>query len=225
MQSRFTDDTITIPRLTSFSDGVFAIAVTLLVFGLKVPHLTGGDIHSKLPQAILQMLPGFTTYMLTFLVIAILWTFHHRMLNLVNRIDTGFLWLNILYLLAISFLPFPAALFGTYPSEAISFIFYIGSLSFAGVLATFMLGYAARKQRLIKKEVSAETVKYLFYRQATSLVVFVLSVPVAFYRLQLARDFLFALFPLHWLTRYYFRKYMGKTAWQPKGGRPPLSNA
>jgi len=109
--SRYTDETISIARLTSFSDGVFAIAVTLLVFNLKVPHIAANLVHEQLPSAMLGMLPNFSTYIISFLLVATYWTFHHRMMNLVERIDTPFLWMNIYYLLVISFIPFPPAIF------------------------------------------------------------------------------------------------------------------
>jgi len=210
--SRITDDTITTARLTSFSDGVFAIAVTLLVFNLKVPHIPADEVHMQLPYAILGMVPSFTTYVLTFLLVALYWTFHHRMLNLVTHIDTPFLWMNIVYLLSISFIPFPAMLFGTYPKEPISFVFYIGSMMVIALLTMLMLAYASYNGRLTGKELPVAIVKYLFFRQFTSVIVFMLSIPIAFYQLRWALDSLFILFPIHWFTRKYFRKYASKNA-------------
>jgi len=208
--SRITDDTITTARLTSFSDGVFAIAVTLLVFNLKVPHIPADKVHEQLCDAILGMLPNFTTYVITFLLVALYWTFHHRMLNLVTHIDTPFLWMNIGYLLSISFIPFPAMLFGTYPKETVSFVFYIGSMIVIAALSMLMLAYASYNSRLTAKELPVAVVKYLFFRQFTSVIVFMLSIPIAFYQLRWALDSLFILFPIHWFTRKYFRKYAGK---------------
>ncbi len=88
--AKFTDDTISLPRLISFSDGVFAIAVTLLVFNLKVPQLPEANAHLLLHRFIIDMLPHFATYVITFLLVAIYWIFHHRMLNLVTRVDSPF---------------------------------------------------------------------------------------------------------------------------------------
>src|ERR1700679_692829 len=96
--SSFSDDTISTARLISFSDGVFAIAVTLLVFNLKVPQIPQADAHRDLPAMVVAMLPHFTVYFLSFFVIAIYWIFHHRMMNIVIRMDSHFLWMNIWYL-------------------------------------------------------------------------------------------------------------------------------
>ncbi len=154
------------------------------------------------------MMPHFTTYVVTFLIVAVYWTFHHRMLNLVTRADTPFLWMNICYLLMISFIPFPSMLFGTYPNETFSFIFYICSMIFVGILSMLMLGYASYKYRLITKELPMLGVKYLF-RQFTTILVLLLAIPLALYlpRLQWALYYLFILFPIHRAyTRNYFKK-------------------
>jgi uncharacterized membrane protein len=210
MSTKFADDTITTARLISFSDGVFAIAVTLLVFNLKVPEIPAANVHVLLPDMIQAMLPHFTVYVLSFLLIAVYWTFHHRMLNLVTRMDTPFLWMNICYLLVIAFIPFPTALFGAYPHETLSFVFYICSLMLVGFLSMLMLWYASHNHRLVSKELPVLVVKYLFFRQFTSLIVFLLAIPLAFYQLRWAQYYLFILFPVHWLARKYFRKYSEK---------------
>jgi uncharacterized membrane protein len=210
MSARLTDDAISTSRLISFSDGVFAIAVTLLVFNIKVPQIAAADVHRLLPGMIRAMLPGFTTYVLSFLLIAVYWTFHHRMLNLITRMDTPFLWMNIFYLLTISFIPFPAALFGNYPRETFSFIFYISSMILVNGITMLMLTYASYKYRLITKNLSINVIKYIFFRQLTTIFVFLLAIPIAIFHLQWAVYFLFILFPVHWGTRKYFSKLAEK---------------
>jgi uncharacterized membrane protein len=206
MSNKFADDTISTARLISFSDGVFAIAVTLLVFNLKVPQIPAANVHLLLPGLITAMLPHFTTYVLSFLLIAVYWTFHHRMLNLVTRLNTPFLWMNICYLLVIAFIPFPTALFGAYPHETFSFVFYIASMILVGSLSMLMLWYASHNYRLISKELPMAIVKYLFFRQFTAIFIFLLAIPLALYQLRWAQYYLFILFPVHWGTQKYFRK-------------------
>jgi uncharacterized membrane protein len=208
--SRITDDTISTARLISFSDGVFAIAVTLLVFNLKVPQIPPASVHQLLQGKIIAMLPNFTTYVLSFLIIAIYWTFHHHMLNMVTRMDTPFLWMNIWYLLMISFMPFPSMLIGSYPRETLSFIFYLCTVIGVGSLSMLMLGYASYKNRLINREHSLAIVKYLFYRQFTNIFIFLLAIPLAFFQLRWAEYYLFILFPVHWSLQKYFRRYAEK---------------
>jgi uncharacterized membrane protein len=209
MSTRFTDETISTARLISFSDGVFAIAVTLLVFNLKVPVIPKTNAHMILPGMIRDMLPHFATYVYTFLLIALYWTFNHRILNLVTHVDNTFIWMNICYLLMISFIPFPSALFGSYPDELFSFIFYICSMIMVSLLSMLMLGYASYDYRLVNKDLPIATVKYLFFRHFTSIIVFLTAIPLAFYHLRWAQYYLFILFPIHRFTKKYFRKYAG----------------
>src|ERR1700753_2805809 len=150
--SKYNDETVSISRLTSFSDGVFAIAVTLLVFNLKVPQIPANLVHERLPAVIFGMIPSFSTYVISFLLVAIYWTFHHRLMNLLTRIDTPFLWMNIYYLLLICFIPFPSALFGSYGHEIFSFIFYISCMILVNLASIIMVAYASYKYRLIRKE-------------------------------------------------------------------------
>jgi len=208
--AKITGDTISVSRLVSFSDGVFAIAVTLLVFNLKVPVLPAGDVHRLLPGMIWAMLPHFTTYILSFLLIATYWTFHHRLLNLVTRMNNPFLWMNIWYLLMVSFIPFPAALYGSYPHEIFSFIFYIISMILVNGMSMLMLGYASYKSRLVSKDLPLALVKYLFFRQFAAIFVFLLAIPIALYQQRWAVYFMFILFPMHWATKKYFEKFAGK---------------
>jgi len=204
--SKFTDETISVSRLVSFSDGVFAIAVTLLVFNLKVPLLPAGEAQALLSGKILAMVPNFTTYILSFLLIAVYWTFHHRLLNMVAKMDNLFLWMNIWFLLLVSFIPFPAALYGSYPHEIFSFVFYLISMILVNIISMLMLGYASYNSRLVSKEVSSAMVRYLFFRQFTTMFVFLLSIPIALYQLRLAVYFLFTLFPIHWATKKYYKR-------------------
>jgi len=204
--SKFTDETISVSRLVSFSDGVFAIAVTLLVFNLKVPQMSAGDVQAHLAKKILAMVPHFTTYILSFLLIAVYWTFHHRLLNLVTNLDNPFLWMNIWFLLLVSFIPFPSALYGSYPHEIFSFIFYIASMILVNGISMLMLGYASYNSRLVSKELPSTMVKYLFFRQFTTIFVFLLSIPIALYQQRWAVYFLFILFPIHWATKKYYKR-------------------
>jgi uncharacterized membrane protein len=134
-----------------------------LVFNLKVPQIPAADAHLLLLQFITEMLPHFATYVLTFLLVALYWLFHHRMLNLVTRVDGPFIWMNICYLLTISFIPFPSALFGAYPNEVFCFVLYLGSMMLVGSLSLLMVWYATRNNRLVNRELPAVMIKYLLF--------------------------------------------------------------
>lgn len=193
-------------RLISFSDGVFAIAVTLLVFNLKIPEIPSGDVHRMLPGIIMNMLPHFVTYLISFLLIAVFWTIHHRMLHLINHVDYTFIWINVFYLLVISFIPFPSALMGTYPNETVTMVLYISCMFMVVSLSLMMWWYACRHHRLIDKEMPSSTINYFFIRGTATLSLFVIALPLAIYKVQWAQYCLLIIFPIQWTLRTYHKK-------------------
>src|SRR6476646_7949778 len=106
-------------RLEAFSDGVFAVAITLLIFDLRVPRLlelvADPDTRGLAPAAALfwklrHMWPNFLAYFLSFAVVLVLWVNHHRIFTIVRRTDRAFMFWNGLLLLLVTFVPFPTGL-------------------------------------------------------------------------------------------------------------------
>ncbi|TME36625.1 MAG: DUF1211 domain-containing protein [Chloroflexi bacterium] len=96
-------------RLEAFSDGVFAIAATLLVLELRVP-----DEGVDLPRALFHLWPAYAAYLISFATIGIIWVNHHTLLEHCKRADRPFLYLNLLLLITVGIVPFPTALVGRY---------------------------------------------------------------------------------------------------------------
>ena len=88
--------------MEAFSDGVFAIAITLLVLGI---HLPAAD--APLGQALIDQWPAYFAYAVSFLSIGIIWISHHRLFELIERSDTVFAFINVVFLMVIAFIPFP----------------------------------------------------------------------------------------------------------------------
>src|SRR5215472_15319593 len=110
-------------RLEAFSDGVFAVAITLLVLNLQVPQITA---ISELVPRLVELWPKLLSYVLSFVLVGIYWVAHHNTFHYIKRSDRNLLWLNILLLLCIVFIPFPTALLGQYPELRVSIIIYGG---------------------------------------------------------------------------------------------------
>src|SRR5688572_8669091 len=104
-------------RVEASSDGVFAIAITLLVLEVRVPppHLTGHG--STLLPALLNLWPSYLGYLISIITIGVMWVNHHSMSTLIRRTDRYFLLLSVFFLMCIAFLPFPTALLAEYLSE------------------------------------------------------------------------------------------------------------
>ena len=93
-------------RLENFSDGVFAIAVTLLILGVKIPD-TKNFNNTKLNHSLWSSIPHLATFAFSFLVIGVFWVAHNRIFSFVKILDSTLLWLNIVYLLFVAVIPYP----------------------------------------------------------------------------------------------------------------------
>ncbi|HXM19136.1 MAG TPA: TMEM175 family protein [Candidatus Tumulicola sp.] len=110
-------------RLEAFSDGVFAIAITLLVLELRVPDLKGtGD--SALAAALLAQWPQYLVYAVSFAMIGIMWLNHHAIFQNIEKVSYALLMSNLLLLMAISFLPYPTLVLAHYGPTPITILFY-----------------------------------------------------------------------------------------------------
>jgi uncharacterized membrane protein len=144
-------------RLEAFSDGVFAIVITLLILDVRLPQVP----YEQLPSALAAAGPQLVAYVLSFLLIGLYWIFHHQGLHRLERIDSVFLWINLLFLLCVSFLPFPTTLLGRYPLKTWPMVLYGSSLLAANGMGFLMLLYTHRK----KSELIAAKYRESTFRQ------------------------------------------------------------
>jgi uncharacterized membrane protein len=139
-------------RVLALSDGVFAIILTLLVLEIHVPELGPGQ---TLRNALREIRPSLVAFLISFLVVAIAWAGHRDVFALIRRTDRGIVWLNFLYLLPLSILPFGAAMLATYERDPIALRIY-GLILVAIVvtrLATWL--YATRRSHILATPVDA----------------------------------------------------------------------
>ena len=171
-------------RLESFSDGVFAVAITLLVFNLQVPHLPGGAISvPALGSALFQQWPSYLTFITSFATVLIMWASHHGIFKMVYRADTPFLFANGLLLLLVTVVPFPTSLVAQYlgtPAAALACAVYAGIFVVINV-AYNLLWWAAVRQRLLYPAVTPRQVKRLTRHILLGLPVYLLATLLAFW--------------------------------------------
>jgi uncharacterized membrane protein len=141
-------------RLEAFSDGVFAIAITLLVLEIKGP--AGG----ALGVGLLELWPSYLAYAMSFIVIGAIWINHHAMFEWIERADEALLLLNTLHLMFIAFLPFPTAVlaqaFSKTSGQAIAAAFYGSTLAVIGIIVATMWWYASSHRALLTPTISPE---------------------------------------------------------------------
>src|SRR6185503_7827969 len=145
------DTGLSFERVVFFSDAVFAIVITLLVLELKVPHLTEHN-EPALQQALFELIPRVLGFVISFLIIGLMWVEHHRIFRYIDDYDGGLLWRNLLLLLCVSFVPFPTALFSENFWSRTAFILYTASFGGAATAKLLIWRHAA-KAGLLKKEV------------------------------------------------------------------------
>lgn len=120
-------------RFEAFSDGVFAIAITLLIVEVEVPDLSRAT-SSQAVELLLHVWPHLLSYVTSFFVIGVIWLNHHALFHLLKRVDRLTLTLNILLLMCVAFVPYPTALLGHYGHLQPVVIFYGGALTILGVV-------------------------------------------------------------------------------------------
>lgn len=148
------DTGLSFERVVFFSDAVFAIVITLLVLELKVPHLSE-HTEPALRHALVDLLPRVAGFVISFLIIGLMWIEHHRIFRYIEDYDAGLLWRNLMLLLCVSFVPFPTALFSENFWSRTAFILY--TASFGGVAtAKLLIWRHAARANLLKKDVTPE---------------------------------------------------------------------
>lgn len=148
-------------RLEAFSDGVFAIAITLLVLNIQIPRDVGMD---GLLAAIMKQGSSFLAYVVSFLTILVMWVNHHGMFTLIRRVDRAFLVINGLLLLFVCFVDYPTSLvaaFITGGNGRVAAIFLNLVYFVIAICYNVLWAYAARGQRLLDEHVDVQLIKQI----------------------------------------------------------------
>ena len=166
-------------RLVFFSDAVFAIAITLLALEIRLPDglpATGPITFRALFGA---LVPHLFAYVLSFLVIGIYWTYHHRIFRYIRAYDRRLIWLNLYLLMAVAFIPFPTGLLGEHGGEEGPDVLYAATQAVAGLLAALLWRHAVVAGLLVPG-VAPALIRRTAIRAIGIPLVFLLSIPIAF---------------------------------------------
>jgi uncharacterized membrane protein len=176
-------------RLEAFSDGVFAVIITIMVLELKAPHGTGWD-------ALRSLLPVFLTYVLSFVFVGIYWSNHHHMLHRTDRINGGILWANLHLLFWLSLVPFVTGWMGENQFAALPTSIYGTVLLMAAIAYTILQVAIVRHQGPNSKLFAAVEHDV---KGKISLLLYVAAIPLAFVNQWMA-DGIDVLVALMWLV-------------------------
>ncbi|MGO9030124.1 MAG: TMEM175 family protein [Acidimicrobiales bacterium] len=192
-------------RLLTLTDGVVAIALTLLVLQLEVPSLPAGKSPDSAP-ALFHALTNvsfssqFTAYVVSFYVIAQFWLAHHRVFRMVRGHSESLAWWNFLFLFTITLFPFSSDLLGKYPDNPLAVIEFSVNLLLASLSTTLVITLA-RHQGLLVHQADRVLTRGLRARGAASAGVIVLSIVVAFFSTSMAKYAWLLLIVAPWIAR------------------------
>lgn len=175
-------------RMEAFSDGVFAILITIMVLELKVPH--GTDFNSLVP-----LIPVFLSYVLSFVFLAIYWNNHHHLCQAIEKVNGSILWANIHLLFWLSLIPFVTGWMGENNFAPLPVALY-GVILLFDAIAYFIFTFALKAHH----EQDSKLVKALGsdFKGKISVVIYAIAIPLAFVNQYLAAS-LYIVVALMWL--------------------------
>ena len=180
-------------RMILFSDAVFAIAITLLIIEIKVPEPKPPFTEASLLQSMVTLIPKVIGFLLSFFLIGLYWTVHHRMFGYLTNYTRKLIWMNLVFLLAIVMMPFSTAFFSEYSTpETIHLltplISYVANIWFIGLMNFKLWGYIGKPASKISEGIPGG--HFLALARTRSLVVpiiFSCMIPVALFAPSQAR--------------------------------------
>lgn len=146
-------------RVEAFSDGVFAIIVTLLVLEIKVPHIEQHNSGGDLLKALIDLFPKFISWIISFFTVCVIWVNHHRLFKIFHILNHGLFWWNAVLLMWCSFIPFPTAVLGDYPNNQTSILLYGIVMMFMALTFSLMRIYAGKRKALLHPNIDISKFK------------------------------------------------------------------
>jgi uncharacterized membrane protein len=192
-------------RLEAFADAVFAIAITLLIIEIRLPAHDEIVRIGGLGAALLRLWPSYLGYLVSFIVIGIMWANHHNLMKLIGRVDHGFITLTLLLLMCVAFIPFPTAVMAEHLTDeherAVAVAFYCGSFTVTAVCYFLMWWHAAHNRRLIHTHVSDEAVSAITRAYAPGSLLYLTATLLSFVHVALSLALVVGLAVLYMLPK------------------------
>jgi uncharacterized membrane protein len=177
-------------RVLAFSDGLFAIAMTLLIVAVAVPTLKDAASIDELAGDLNDKSSEFVSFFISFAVIGRYWMAHHQFFARLAAFDGGLIAINLVYLAFIAFLPFPTDLLGTYFENPLSVAIYAVNVAIVSGLEVVLFRHA-HQRGLMQERLPEDVYRWGVLQSASPVLFFLLSVPIAFASTELAVAFWF----------------------------------
>ena len=167
-------------RVEALADGVFAIVMTILVLELSIPVVTGGPANTELLRKLLDLWPELSVYVLSFILIGMMWVHHRFMFHYIARSDSKLAWLNIILLMFAALIPFAASLLGAYINLQVAVVAY-GIIALLNVVMSLVIWiYITGKHELADVTIDTETAMQRKYMYVVGSLFFILGICISF---------------------------------------------
>ncbi len=199
---------IRLEHVISFSDAVFAFSITFMAISIQIPNLPLNNMTEQqfIPK-LLQLLPQFEIYALSFMIVGIYWISYHRVFNYIRRSHSILIWLNLLFLFFITLISFATYLDFKYGNFHIVFVLYASILAITGSMLVF-IWHASKEYLLIDKTMSTFQRRFMLYDLTIAPGIFLISIGISFIDIQVAQYFWLLVFVVKIVARKRFSEIM-----------------
>jgi uncharacterized membrane protein len=190
-------------RLETLVDGVFAIAMTLLVLNIKIPEMvnpSAGDLFSQL----VVLWPTILSFIISFVILGMFWVAHHTEFRFIKKLDHKLIWLNIFYLLFVSLLPFSAELLGKYPYNQAAVIVYGVHLMLMVLVHYFIWHHASLHASLVVEDLDPKINKLADRLSYVGIGSYIFAIALSFWKIEAALV-IYVLVPLPYIFGWIYR--------------------
>jgi uncharacterized membrane protein len=192
-------------HVVSFGDAIFAFAITLMTLSIDIPNLPPNLTESELLSRLYDMYPQVESYIISFAVIAIFWVSYHQVFNFIKESHISMVYLNLLFLLFITFLSVSTSLVINYGSYQIPYVLYCILVIMTSTLLALIWWFGTTDHRLIDKNIHPLFIKGVMVNLLLIPLVFAISILVSFFDLNIAQYVWLVIAPLNIAVKRKYR--------------------
>jgi uncharacterized membrane protein len=188
-------------RVEALTDGIFAIAMTVLVLTIEVPRFQPGATDVDMMVELRRLLPSFLAFMASFVTLGLFWVGHHNVMRFVERVDRNILWAHLYFLMAVSLVPFTTSLYSREATSRIANALFGTNLILLALLTLLIWRYCLRRPGYVTEELPEKLRIYVTRRIVFLPAIPVLAMIVSLVQPHWAEFVYFAMIPLYMASR------------------------
>jgi uncharacterized membrane protein len=197
-------------RIEAFSDGVFAIVITLMAFDIKL----GANV-TDLAEALHNLLPKLNGYILSFALVGMYWVAHHQMFHVLRRVNRHLMWFNLLFLLLVTFLPFTTSLLSVGTVSRLAVVIYGANLATISLVLFGIWFYVTRVAVLVDPKLPLDVRRDVDQRILSMPVLAIASIAISFYSVRYSLFVYYAIIARFLLARHLDRRIEAQSSAPP----------